>query len=126
MPFLDVSSVLTDPMFQDTSLRCVRRSQTVGEDGLAVNTETTIPFAGVVTNNSGDTLKRTPEGSRVEGDICIHTRFILQDGRDGKDADQIKWQNRLYNVVNVADWSTYGRGFTAATCQLVPLSGGPA
>lgn len=125
MARLDVSTVLQDPMFLDRGLICIRQSQTVDDNGIAVNTPTNLTFSAVVTNNSGDTLVRTPEGSRVEGDITIHTRFKLQDGRTGLDADQIKWQGNLYNIVNVADWSNFGRGFLCATAELVTLSGGP-
>jgi galactose-6-phosphate isomerase len=124
MALLDITSVLTDPLFVDRSLICTRQAQTVGDDGLAVNTATTIPFVGAATNNTGDTLRRGASGSRIEGSITIHTRFPLQDGKDGRDTDLIQWQGRLYTVTNVSDWSNYGRGFFAVTCELIPLSGG--
>lgn len=49
MPFLDVSEVLLDPDFMDTSLVCHRQVQTVDEDNFATNTPQDIPFSGVVT-----------------------------------------------------------------------------
>lgn len=124
MPLLDVSDVLLDPMFQDTSLTCTRQAQTVDANGIASNTQTVTPFAGVVTNDAGDQLLRRPDGSRIEGSITIHTQFQLSDGRIGFDGDLVSWQGRQYTVVNVRDWSTYGRGFVAAQCELIPLSGG--
>lgn len=124
MPWLDVSDILTDPEFVDNSLVCARNSQTVGGDGIAVNTPVSVPFSGVVTNDTGDQLMRRADGTRIEGSITIHTKFPLIDGRMGYDADVITWQSRQYTVVNVRDWSTYGAGFTAAQCELIPLSGG--
>ncbi|WP_248322031.1 hypothetical protein [Caballeronia sp. Sq4a] len=124
MPLLDVSDLLTDPDFVDTSLTCTRSAQTVGDDGMAVNAPTVTPFSGVVTNDSGDQLRRRPDGTMIEGSITIHTRFQLIDGKTGFDADIVTWQGRQYTVVNVRDWSTYGRGFVAAQCELMPFSGG--
>jgi galactose-6-phosphate isomerase len=125
MPLLDVTSVLTDPMFVDRSLISTRQTQVVNDNGLAVNTPVSTPFSGVVTNNTGDTLRRRADGSRIEGSITIHTRFPLQDGNTGLDADLVQWQGRTYTVSNVSDWSRFGRGFVAAICDLIPLSGGP-
>lgn len=124
MPFLDVSDVLCDPEFVDRKLTCTRQAQSVGSDGLAVNTPTVTPFFGVVTSNRGDVLQRLAEGSRIQGSITIHTRFLLQDGRNGSDADLVTWQGRQYTVTNVNDYSTYGAGFVDAECDLIPLSGG--
>lgn len=123
MPFLDVSDILLDPDFVDTSLACTRNAQAVGDDGLAVDTPTVIPFSGVVTNNTGDLLVRMTEGSRIQGSITIHTRFRLQAGGPGRDADIVTWQGRRYTVSSVGDWSTYGAGFILANCDLIPLSG---
>ena len=122
--FLDVSSVLTDPMFADTSLRCTRQRQTVGDDGIAVNTTQTLPFVGVVTSASGTVLEREAEGSRVSGSINIVTRFHLEDGKTSLAADVVCWCGRQYTVVDVQNYTRYGVGHVQATCELLPLSGG--
>lgn len=124
MPLLDVSSVLSDPQFVTRGLKCLRNAQTVGDDGIAVNKPTTFTFSGVVTNNTGDKLVREPEGSRIEGDITIHSRFRLIAGKDGQDADKIVYKGDTYVVTTVNDWSDYGRGFVCAQADLLPLSGG--
>jgi hypothetical protein len=54
----------------------------------------------------------------------VHSRFLLQAGSDGQDADIVTWNGRSYTVTNVGDWSRFGIGFTAANCELIPLSGG--
>lgn len=116
MALLDVTDVLLDPDFAD-SLVCERITTTVGDDGIASEDKTEKRFAGVVTNESGDKLRRLAQGERVEGNIIVHARFRLQEG------DIVRWLGRRFTVTNVLDWSHFGRGFVAARCDLIPLSG---
>lgn len=123
MALLDVSDILLDPDFMDRGLICNRMTQSVDDRGRAHNAVTGTPFAAVVTSNSGDVLARGADGSRITGSITLHTRFRLRDGGDGADADEVVWQGRTYTVSAVNDYSHFGRGFVAATCDLKPLSG---
>lgn len=123
MALLDVTDVLLDPDFMDTGLVCNRMTQTVDSRGRAANTVTASPFAAVVTSDNGDILHRNADGSRIIGSITLHTPFRLIDGTDGKDADEVIWAGRTYTVANVNDYSHFGRGFVAATCDVKPLSG---
>lgn len=125
MALLDVTDVLLDPDFMDLGLICNRMTQTVDEHGRATNTAAEIPFAGVVTSDSGDILDRLADGSRIIGSITIHTPFRLRDGGAdaSADADEIVWQGATYTVSNVNDYSHFGRGFVCATCDLKPLTG---
>lgn len=123
MALLDVTDVLLDPDFMDTGILCCRQDQTVGDDGRASNAEAQMRFAGVVTSDKGDLLQRLAEGSRIVGSITIHTKFRLMDGSAGRDADEVIWAGRRYIVSSVNDYTHFGRGFVAATCDLKPLSG---
>lgn len=123
MAFLDVSDVLLDPDFMDTGLLCNRMTQTVDDHGRAQNSVESTPFAAVVTSDKGDILHRNADGSRIIGSITLHTMFRLLDGSVGQDADEVVWAGRTYTVVNVNDYSHFGRGFVCATCDLKPLSG---
>lgn len=123
MPFLDVAEVLFDPDFMDRTLTVTRNAQTVGNDGIAVNTPTTTPFYGVVTSLNGSVLNRVAEGEHISDTITIHTTFKLIDGQAGYDADIVNWQGLQWTVTNVNDYSSYGRGFVSATCTLRQLSG---
>ncbi|WP_175910635.1 hypothetical protein [Burkholderia metallica] len=123
MAFLDVTDVLLDPDFMDTGLICNRMTQTVDSHGRAQNTAASTPFAAVVTSDKGDILHRNADGSRIIGSITLHTMFRLTDGSAGRDADEVVWAGRTYTVVNVNDYSHFGRGFVCATCDLKPLSG---
>ena len=123
MALLDVSDVLLDPDFADARIQCLRNTQTVGDDGIGVNTAQTLRFTGVVTSNAGDLLKRQAQGEHIEGSITIHSRFLLSAGGADQTADIVVWQGRRYTVSAVNDYSHFGRGFMAATCDLIPLSG---
>lgn len=123
MAFLDVTDVLLDPDFMDRGLTCERLAQVVTDDGLAVNTPTLTTFAAVITSDRGDLLVRLAAGERIEGSITIHSRFRLMEGTAGQTADIVHWRGRRYTVSRVDDYSHFGRGFTAATCDLIPLSG---
>jgi hypothetical protein len=111
-------------MFVTKGLRCIRQTQSVDDEGIATNTPATTTFSGVITNDSGDVLARSGEGSKIQASITIHTRFQLRDGKDGQDADEVIYRGNRYTIVNVADWSDYGRGFVCASAELIPLSGG--
>lgn len=119
----DVTDALFDPDFVDR-LICERIVQTVGDDGIARNTPTEVPVYGCVTINSDAVLERTPTGERVKGAITVHTKFRLIAGDDEHTADNLRWKGRRYTVADVADNSHFGRGFCAAGCDLLPLSGG--
>lgn len=124
MPLLDVSEILSDPDFVDTQLACIRNTQTVNSNGIAVNAQVTTAFSGVVTQDTGDMLTRLAEGSYVKGSILVHTRFVLTNGNAGIDADIVIWRGRSFTVVDADDYSTYGAGFVCAHCEPIPLSGG--
>lgn len=50
--------------------------------------------------------------------------FRLTAGSDGDSiADIATWQGRDYTAANVNDYSHFGRGFVAASCDLLPLAG---
>lgn len=123
MPELDVSEVLTDIDFYEGDLICLRQPQTVGANGLAVNTPIPIPFGGVVTQAKGVDLKRGADGELITGSIKINTRFRLLDGKSGFTADVIVRQTRQYTVSNVKNYSRFGGGFVIAICDLLPLAG---
>lgn len=123
MALLDVTEILSDPDFVTTGLICERPAQTIGSDGLAVNTLAQSTFVGVVTSADGDILDRMAVGERILGSITIHTRFILNDGSAGFSADIVTFAGRRYTVSNVNDYGHFGRGFVSAQCDLIPLAG---
>lgn len=130
MPFLDVTEVLLDPDFVDTSLVCRRQNQSVDEDNFPVNTSQNIPFSGVVTVDRSLEAKRMAAGQNINGAILIVTQFRLtqgmksSDGGPYLDADLVTYDGGVYRVTFVDPYTRYGAGFVQAHCELVEMGGG--
>lgn len=123
MPRLDVSDVLLDPDFCDSTLQCERYTATVDANGRGTKTQTLIGFAGVVTSDRGERLVRTAVGEHATDTISVITRFKLRDAGAGATADIVRWNSVRFTVISVNDYSTYGRGFVEAVCEMIPLAG---
>lgn len=126
MPNLDVTDVILDIDFLEVELYVTRNIQTIGTNGLAVDTpwiRSPIKFSGVVTQVDGKELHRMPDAERMTRQILIVTKFRLSSGTLGYDADVVKWRDAQYTVINVKNYSRYGRGFVEATCEMLPLQG---
>lgn len=124
MPFLDVTDVLFDPDFCDTSLVCHRQIQTRDADNFPVNTVQDLPFSGVVTVDRALEAKRMAAGQNINGAILIVTTFRLTQGQPGFDADVVAYNGREYRVTFVDPYTSYGAGFVQAHCELVDFNGG--
>lgn len=123
MPSLNVTRVLFSREFVDRTLVLRRNTQTVSTGGVASNAAVDTPFAGVVTNDTGDILKRFPEASYVTGSIMVHSKLPMSAGANGQDADLVQWLGNWYTVTDLAAWTTYGAGFTFALCTPLTLQG---
>lgn len=123
MPSLNVTRVLFAREFVDRTLVRRRNTQTVSDGGIASNAPTDTPFAGVVTADSGDILKRFPESSYVAGSIMVHSKLPMSVGKAGQDADMVQWKGDWYTATDLADYTTYGAGFTCALCTPLTLAG---
>ncbi|MDI6537171.1 head-tail adaptor [Pantoea ananatis] len=124
MPDLDVTDILFDPDFCDTTLVVKRRSMTVDDDGFGKNTVTSSPFTGVVTVDKALESRRLEAGQVVHGAILIVTTERLTQGQTGRDADIVTYQGRDYRVSFVDPYTAYGAGFVQAHCELLPFDGG--
>lgn len=119
MPLLDVSEVLTDPMFQ-TTFSVIRTTRGVSGTGrTTLSAVQTDGVVGVITGNNDTKLNREAEGSRITSTITVHTQFALTDGDGATDADVVLYQGRQYVVTALGDYSDYGAGFIAAVCSLI-------
>ncbi len=121
MPLLDVSDVLLDPMFC-VQLSITRRAATVGTDGLAIITDTTLTPHGVVTAGSVEPFVRDPDFEHAKNNITVHAyNFRLLDPTDGYQPDIVNYEGNQYVVRKSYNWSSYGAGFTAADCEMLGL-----
>lgn len=121
MAALDMSDAF-DPEFMDP-LVCERNRQTVGVNGRAVDSVARVPFLGVVTNDTGDTLTRGTDSARVAAGINVTTSYQLRMDDAHHDADVVEWDGRRYTVTNVKGYGTYGSGFCIATCAALSPAG---
>lgn len=121
MARLDMSDVLTDPDLSEDGLVRIRRAQTIGSDGIAVDSELMTTFSGVVTAGKGDGLVRTPDGGRAVGNMVVTTVFDLLPNAPGQDGDIVVWRDRRYLVDSISDYRNFG--YIAAACILLPLTG---
>ncbi|WP_387467142.1 head-tail adaptor [Photorhabdus sp. RM323S] len=124
MPLLDVTDVLFDPDFCDTTLKYTRRTVIVDDDGFATSEKTTKGFAGVVTVDSSLEAQIRMSGQVVSGNILIITTTRLIAGETDKAGDVVTYQNRDYLVKSVDPYTAYGAGFVQAHCELLPFDGG--
>lgn len=122
MPWLDVTEVLLDPYF-NASLQVIHNANVTGDNGIAVLTQTTENFSGVVTTMDGSVLYRLPDGERSNTQICIHTKFYLSDGHSGTTADVVVWKGSQWTVKYVNNDSHYGAGFMQVAVEIIPLEG---
>lgn len=121
MPLLDVSELLSDPDFADT-ITVTRRTETRGNDGLAViSNQTFQDIDAVVTPAKGTDLAQLPDLSRTEGVVLVYTTFRLTNGQASTKADIVTWNGATYIVLNVNDYSQFGDGYIKALCQLNSL-----
>ena|SRR5258706_16462917 len=121
MPLLDVTRGFNDPNFTDT-ITVTRRSETVGNDGMAVIQEDVSQgITAIVTPGLGTKLQNLADMTRDEGFLTVHTEFRLSNGKPTGKADVVTWDCADYVVLNVKDFSRYGAGFVTAICQLESL-----
>lgn len=124
MPLLDVTEVLLDPDFVDTTLVCHRQIQSRDDDNFTTNTQQGIPFSGVVTVDRSLEARRMAAGQNINGAILIVTQFRLTQGQPGLDADIVTYRGRTYRVTFVDPYTAYGAGFVQAHCELMEFDGG--
>lgn len=127
MPFLDVTDVLLDPDFCDTTLTYKHRVVQVDSDGFATTViSDPLPFSGVVTVDSSIQAQLRMSGQTVNGNILVITATRLTSGGTGVLGDLVKYQGREYLVMSVDPYTAYGAGFVQAHCELNPIDGGTA
>lgn len=112
---IDLSDVLCDDELGAESLVRVRMTQTVNARGRAVNAEEQTPFNGIVTQDAGQILERTGDGSFVSGSILITTATPLRMAGEDYEADVVVWKKRRYAVNKLGDYQAHG--FNWAVCN---------
>lgn len=116
MALLDVSEVISDPLFT-SDVTLIPRVLTYDEDGNPVYTDAsdTYEFKAVVTQDS-KTLARYPDSLVREGSIVV--RYLVNDAPEmvGKGYDRIEWRGKSFVIRDASDYTQFGRGFIRLLC----------
>ncbi len=123
MANIDVSEVINDPDFTEPAFH-IFRSETIDQNGYNQVTETRRAILVIPTSGDGDVSVKRPEGRSVFSTVRFYTEADLKPGEEGRAPDEVEWRGNRYEVLSRSDWSTWGRGFTSAACQLLAPSGG--
>lgn len=116
MAFLDISEVLTDPMFT-SEVTLVSKSQTYDEYGNPVWGADSRKIIQAVVTSDLKTIERLADGLRKAGTILVRfpAEFAPDDFKGGG-FDSVIYRDRTYVVTDCADYVQFGRGFYRLTC----------
>lgn len=110
MAWLDVTSVILDPLFA-TTVQITRRAETIDGNGRSVIVPTTFADYGVVTPVSPSSLQRRDDAQLIDRAISFITKTRLWSAAQGYQPDQILFNGVLYTVNDVQPLTQFGLGF---------------
>lgn len=116
MALLDVSEVITDPLFT-SPVTLIHRNESYDEYGNPIWTDGETAQVNAVVTSDMKSLERLPESLRREGTILV--RFMKDgapEGFSGGGYDAVIWRGRRFAVKDTADYSQFGKGFLRLTC----------
>ncbi len=109
---MNLRLLLSDPDLGGGAFTILRKTWT-RENGMPVMTDLeTVHAAGILHPATPDSLSLLPEEYRHEPLFLIHSTEPLSlgesDGEFWTGPDEIFWQDRLYRVVQLRDWQSFG------------------
>lgn len=116
MPQLDLAHVIRSPRFSQ-QFTVLRRTETVGDNGVAVITVQKFYPIGTVVPGADNQLERGPDQDAAAKSITVHSQFRLQGPAPGKKPDYIWWRGSYFLVTKLDDLSSWGAGWTSAECE---------
>lgn len=123
MAFLDVSEVISDPLFT-SPVTLIRSAESYDGAGNPVWHEAERVRVMAVVTSDTKALSRLPEALRREGSILV--RFLADDapGFSGRGFDEAEWRGKRFLIKDSGDYSQFGRGFIRLTCSPAEVSDG--
>ena len=115
MALLDVSDVISDPLFT-SPVTLIRVVEATDERGNAQWQDGESTDVRAVVTADAKTLARLPDELRREGTILV--RVLVKDAPEdfGGGYDAVEWRGKRFTVKDCADYSQFGRGFLRLTC----------
>lgn len=124
MAFLDVSWVVSDPMFA-TTFTARRRTETVDSKGRSAITEVSLgTLAGTVLPQDTRIAREDAATQQPRG-LDIYCQVELRGSAQGYQPDILTWRGDDYEVVSCAAYRDFGAGFYKAAATMVPPQGTP-
>lgn len=123
MALLDVSEVISDPLFT-TPVTLVRTEEYVNDLGEATWRDAETRDVSAVVTSDTKTIERLPDALRRAGTILV--RFLVKDFEDfrARGYDAVVWRGRRFVVKDAADYSHFGAGFVRMVCWPEEVSDG--
>lgn len=118
---IDVSEVLLDPDFVDP-MQLVTRVPTTDLHGEGHLTESTVNSYGSIQPANFKTVQKMPEAMRVDNLMSFWFRGTIVASAPGKYASVLVFKGIRYQVLTVADWSSWGAGWTEGVCIAEPTT----
>lgn len=113
MALIDVAELLTDPDFCD-EYTIQRVTQSIDNNGRAVESIMDAPGYGSVQPVSSATLELFPDLVRASGQLQVFTRDILRSATAATAPDGIIWRGLNYRVQALSEWPHAGVGMVVA------------
>lgn len=117
MALLDVSEVITDPLFTST-VTLTHRVESFDADGNPVWIDSDRAEVQAVVTSDMKAIERLPDALRREGTILV--RFMVEDAPadfGGGGYDGVRWRGKRFVIKDCADYSQFGRGFLRLICH---------
>lgn len=124
MALLDVSEVITDPLFT-SPVTLSGRKQSFDENGNPLWEDLESAEIQAVVTSDMKTIERLPDALKRAGTIIV--RFMIADapeGFSGGGYDSVKYRGRRFTIKDCADYSQFGQGFYRLICAPEEAYGG--
>jgi hypothetical protein len=123
MPYLDVTSLLIDPMIAGEAFTVVRRLDGISATGNVQTLKTYLPARGSIGPVPPDQLDRQPDQQFQGKTLGVVTAFRLsgaaQVAGTRYQPDIILWKGGSYVVTALDDYTQYGAGMVQAVCTSI-------
>lgn len=124
MALLDVSEVITDPLFTSPVILSGRR-EAFDVNGNPIWEDLESAEIQAVVTSDMKTIERLPDALKRAGTIIV--RFMIADapeGFSGGGYDCVKWRGKRFTIKDCADYTQFGQGFYRLICAPEEAYGG--
>lgn len=103
---LDVSQLFYDVDFCESF--AIRHRKGAWQDGEFIVSGEEKKVLGIVEPTSGEDLQQLPEADRIGGLMTFYSKEPLSLGDTGQVSDEIISRGKVYQLLQVQDWSRHG------------------